>query len=191
METYKSVIQSENSRELVLDESDRSEYNTAKEAAVLIPSSPLFTIKEGLKGRGLFAISNGIPPGTLLHVAPTIKVTASEYETHMQHTVLEHYLFKGKSSGTMLLALGYGSLFNHSKHPNVDYRIDPDESFIRYYSSSYRSILEGDELCICYGSCLWFEDASEGESDAMEEDDTPKNFLQGLMLDDDDDADIQ
>jgi SET domain-containing protein len=52
------------------------------------------------------------------------------------------------------------------KHPNVDYRIDQDGSCIRYYSSSYRAIAKGDELCISYGSNLWFDDASDDGEDA-------------------------
>lgn len=38
-------------------------------------------------------------------------------------TVFENYLFKGRA-GVMLLALGAASLFNHSRTPNMDYRID-------------------------------------------------------------------
>jgi hypothetical protein len=40
-----------------------------------------------------------------------------------RHTVLEHYLFHTRS-GDMLLALGIGSIFNHARKPNVDYRVD-------------------------------------------------------------------
>lgn len=43
---------------------------------------------------------------------------------HYRHTVLEHYLFHSHSKGDMLLALGLGSLFNHSSNPNLDYRVD-------------------------------------------------------------------
>ena len=50
----------------------------------------------------------------------------------------------------MLLALGVGSLFNHSQTPNLDYRID-------------HNIAPDEELTIFYGSSIWFEDA-KGES---------------------------
>ena len=72
-------------------------------------------------------------------------------------TTLEHYLFKGKD-GSMLLALGVGSLFNHSKHPNLDYRIDHNMLTINY--SAARDISSGEELTIFYGTRLWFEDAA-------------------------------
>ena len=74
-----------------------------------------------------------------------------------RHTVLEHYLFKG-TGGTMLLALGVGSLFNHARKPNLDYRIDGNQSVIRYFAA--RNIMAEEELTIFYGDKLWFEDTS-------------------------------
>ncbi len=71
--------------------------------------------------------------------------------------MLEHYLFKG-TEGTMLLALGVGSLFNHARKPNLDYRIDSKQSVIRYFAA--RNIMAEEELTIFYGDKLWFEDTS-------------------------------
>jgi SET domain-containing protein len=85
----------------------------------------------------------------------------------MRFTILEHYLFND-SGGNKLLALGYGSLFNHSRSPNVDYRIG--EGSIAY-SSGHKQILQGEELCISYGANLWFDDAdgADDSSDSSEE----------------------
>ena len=58
----------------------------------------------------------------------------------------------------MLLALGVGSLFNHSKQPNLDYRIDHDNLIINYFAA--RNVSPEEELTIFYGSDLWFEDAA-------------------------------
>ena len=56
------------------------------------------------------------------------------------------------------MALGDGSLFNHFHSPNVDYRINIEECCIRYFSGK---VIEPDEeLCIYYGSNLWFEDCN-------------------------------
>ncbi len=77
-----------------------------------------------------------------------------------RHTVLEHYLFKG-TGGTMLLALGVGSLFNHAGKPNLDYRIESNQSVIRYFAA--RNIMAEEELIIFYGDKLWFEDTSGKE----------------------------
>jgi uncharacterized protein len=116
----------------------------------------------GSKGRGLFAVAD-IAPHTLIHVAPCIATSRQEYDQFLQHTVFEHYLFNDKKTGNKLLALGYGSLFNHcSRQPNVDYRIDSENLLIRY-SSGHRPIAAGEELCIYYGDNLWFDDAEANE----------------------------
>lgn len=60
----------------------------------------------------------------------------------------------------MLLALGVGSLFNHSRQPSLDYRIDYDSLIIRYFAA--RNVTQGEELTIYYGDNLWFEDTSSG-----------------------------
>mmetsp|Transcript_827 Transcript_827/g.2369 ORF Transcript_827/g.2369 Transcript_827/m.2369 type:complete len:118 (+) Transcript_827:1302-1655(+) len=75
----------------------------------------------------------------------------------MRHTILDAYLFNC-GDGDRLLSLGVGSLFNHSSRaPNVDYRIDKSALTI-LYSTSYRAVKAGEELCIYYGDDLWFDD---------------------------------
>jgi hypothetical protein len=55
-------------------------------------------------------------------VAPAIVVPQQQYVDFARHTVFEEYLFNGPD-GSRLLALGVGSLFNHSRRPNVDYKV--------------------------------------------------------------------
>lgn len=59
-----------------------------------------------------------------------------------------------------------GSIFNHSTFPNVSYTIDYDQGCIRF--STTRPIAPDEELCIFYGSKLWFQDTAvvdpEGDS---------------------------
>jgi len=55
----------------------------------------------------------------------------------------------------MALALGLGSLFNHSETPNVSYTLDTFTESIRYTTT--KLIDSGDELFIFYGHNLWFD----------------------------------
>ncbi|KAG6877127.1 hypothetical protein C0993_010079 [Termitomyces sp. T159_Od127] len=71
-------------------------------------------------------------------------------------TVLDDYTFKW-SDGRMALALGLGSLFNHSEQPNVSYVLDRSTESIGY--TTVRDIAPGEELCIFYGHNLWFKPA--------------------------------
>jgi uncharacterized protein len=55
------------------------------------------------------------------------------------------------------LALGLGSLFNHSvRGQNVGWRRDLSNTCIIY--TALRDIDVDEELCISYGSSLWFDD---------------------------------
>jgi hypothetical protein len=129
--------------------------------------SPWFRVKVmgGARGRGLVSAAP-IPPHTVVHVAPCVPISSDEYERHLRYTVLEHYVFNARrgGGGGKLLALGYGSLFNHSGKPNVDYRVDADNSTITYKSGPC-AIPAGVELCISYGHNLWFED-DDGDTGA-------------------------
>jgi tRNA-specific adenosine deaminase 3 len=80
--------------------------------------------------------------------------STEEYEAHGRHTLLDHYTFKWRD-GRMALALGLGSLFNHSDSPNVSYSIDTATESIRYTTA--RGVDPDEELCIYYGSNLWFK----------------------------------
>ena len=62
---------------------------------------------------------------------------------------------------TQALALGLGSMFNHStKAQNVRWSRNTEQDYIVY--TSLRDIEAGEELCISYGSrVLWFEDVEE------------------------------
>lgn len=66
---------------------------------------------------------------------------------------------------TQALALGLGSLFNHSLYKqNVVWSRDLHTDCIIYTAS--RPIQKGEELCISYGSGrLWFKDADEDAED--------------------------
>ncbi len=86
--------------------------------------------------RGVFALRR-LERGTLVEAAHCIHIPPEEVEAHTRHTVFEHYVFKCKgAAGGALLALGLGSLFNHSDRPNLDYRIDEERQIIRYYAAT-------------------------------------------------------
>ncbi|KAJ7095947.1 cytidine deaminase-like protein [Mycena belliarum] len=105
------------------------------------------------KGRGVFGYQ------TVVEISPVLLLGKEEYEAHGRFTILDDYTFKWKN-GSMALALGLGSLFNHSNFPNLSYAIDTSSDSIRYTTT--RNVKQGEELCIYYGSNLWFEPARPG-----------------------------
>jgi tRNA-specific adenosine deaminase 3 len=83
----------------------------------------------------------------------------------------------------MALALGLGSLFNHSSYPNVTYVIDPVDECIRYTST--RTVNPEEELCIFYGHKLWFDpvDTAENSKPQVCLDQSDQSFLDILAID--------
>ena len=63
-----------------------------------------------------------------------------------------------------------GSLFNHSDSPNVSYTIDTATESIRY--TTVHAVEPDEELCIYYGSNLWFKPSETQILDGLTSADT-------------------
>ena len=90
----------------------------------------------------------------------------------LSHSVLtvrfidSYWPSKSGRTMTQALALGLGSMFNHStRGQNVGWKRNTDTDVIVY--TALRNIKAGEELCISYGSArLWFKDADAEAYDA-------------------------
>lgn len=100
-------------------------------------------------GRGVFA-DKEFAKGELIEVCPVLLFT--EHDSHMawvaHASILERYYFDYDKEHSCL-ALGYGSLYNHSKNPNADYSSNTKEREIVIYAR--KKIKKGDQVFINYG----------------------------------------
>jgi SET domain-containing protein len=96
------------------------------------------------KGRGVFA-RQPIPAGALIERAPVLVVQAGQWEG-MESTILFDYFFAWQEHSA--LALGYGSLYNHSYTPNAHYMKLFNEEVIEI--TALRDIAMGEEILINY-----------------------------------------
>ncbi|CAO3692845.1 unnamed protein product [Rhizopus stolonifer] len=108
-----------------------------------------------VRGRGVFA-----------------KEPIQQYDTHGKYTVLDHYTYCWPGGG-YALALGLGSMFNHDNKPNIGFIRDKTNQLIRY--TALRDIEAEEELCISYGSHLWFD--TQEEEEVSEDEQEPLPFL--------------
>ena len=132
------------------------------EDVVPLPVVQLYLKNTPGKGRGVFSHEN-IPKRTLIHVSPVL-ILAGQDNDLAQRTILNHYTYNwGKDQA---VALGLGSMFNHSRTNNVGFVRVKEKEIIEYYT--LRDIPAETELCIYYGPHLWFDDA-EGPEEAVEE----------------------
>ena len=115
------------------------------------------------KGRGVLAM-RPLSRGELLEHAHVI-VVPPEQAAHLDRTVLEHYVYDWPG-GRLAVALGHGSLFNHSFRPNARYRRDLEANLLVF--EALCDIAPGDEVTINYNgdpadrTPLWF-DVVDGE----------------------------
>jgi SET domain-containing protein len=110
------------------------------------------------KGRGVFA-RRLIRKGELIEKVPMLVLPVEEFHDGLGKTSLANYCFNWKE-GTVALALGYGSLYNHSYRPNARY----DDVWPQTKEfTALRDIEPGEEITVNYNgkpkgrSAVWFE----------------------------------
>ena len=114
------------------------------------------------KGRGVFAASR-LACGEIIETTPIILIPAAEWP-HIEPTVLALYIYNFGPTAEeehAAIALGYGSLYNHSYMPNAKYIKSWEEQVIRFVA--LRDIEPGEEITINYNGSpenqtpTWFE----------------------------------
>lgn len=111
-----------------------------------------------LGGRGVFA-DQSYKPSELIEVCPIILLSKNDRRI-IDKTLLYNYYYSWDKSQAAI-ALGKGSLYNHSYHPNAKYRKMFGKQKIEIVA--IKTINSGDEITINYGGTpssqkkLWFD----------------------------------
>ncbi len=129
--------------------------------AVRIPPLGRIAIEESPgRGRGVFARGE-FKRGDLIERVPVILVPAKQRQK-LDETDLYNYAFEWEEvGGTIAIALGYGSLYNHSYRPNAAYNEHPREEVMDFYA--IKTIRLGQEITVNYNGepddqePLWFD----------------------------------
>ena len=121
---------------------------------------PICVKDTGKYGRGVYA-TRDIKTGELIEVSPVLISCENEWK-YIKKTVLFDYVFTwGENYEHTAIALGYGSLFNHSYNPNASFSNNTENLSIDFYAIS--DIKCGEEITINYNedaednSPLWFD----------------------------------
>jgi len=96
-------------------------------------------------GRGVFA-ARDFSAGQVIERSPVIAIPAEDVPA-LRNTLLARYSFRWVEAG-WALALGYGSLYNHSSKPNCVYWTIKDEGVIEFVALV--DIQAGEELRVNY-----------------------------------------
>lgn len=141
--------------------------SAVKAGRVVYPSETICVGSTNSRGRGVFA-RREIAAGESIEVCPVIVLGGADEQELLDKTRLFDYYFAWGEHGELAaVALGYGSLYNHSYHANADHICDVPGGEIRI--TAHRPIRRGEEITINYGGrpdCpdpVWFDAVEDGE----------------------------
>lgn len=101
------------------------------------------------RGRGVFTTKE-IQKGIILHKAPVI----IEHQNDIGK--LNKYCF-GWTTDKVAIALGFGSLFNHSERPNAFFKTVNNTKFPEIHFIAKKKIKAGQEIFIDYGDLYEYD----------------------------------
>ena len=120
----------------------------------LLPTEKVYLAESAIENadRGVFA-SQKIADGELIESCPIIYLTKEDYPLAKQTTLLKYY-FLNEPEDRSAIALGYGSLYNHSYEPNATYKKRLEEGFIDFFA--IKDINPDEEISVNY----WYGEPS-------------------------------
>jgi len=113
------------------------------------------------RGRGVFA-ARSFRAGEVIEVCPVIALSSDDAAKLDETPLYDYYFGWGAENKGAAIALGFGSLYNHSYAPNAVYRKSEADGTISIIA--VKSIAPDDEITIKYNygdtencSPIWFE----------------------------------
>lgn len=130
---------------------------------IVTPQSPghLLVTRTDDRGRGVFT-TQPIAKGETIEVCPMIVFKKADRILIDDTFLYEYYFEWGKNGNKGAIALGYGSLYNHSYSPNARYLPDFDLNILSFIS--IRDIDAGEEITVNYNldpedqTPVWWEE---------------------------------
>jgi len=121
----------------------------------MIHNPKVYADKSSIHGWGVFA-KEDIIEGEMFEECPTLTLPIEKGEVT---GLLIDYRFnwpQGTDWQEQVLALGYGSLYNHSENANAYWVSDIDKKTFKFIS--HREIKKGEEIFVWYGDVSYWSD---------------------------------
>lgn len=104
-------------------------------------------VSQGINGRGVFC-THDISKGSPIEFCPIIKIPKKEVDVIHNTELHDYYFVWGDNDDEAAIALGYGSLYNHSYKPNADFILDLGNQTVNFFA--IKNIKAGKEITINY-----------------------------------------
>ena len=130
---------------------------------ISVPSENVYTKDSNVAGagRGVFARTD-IRKGAVIESCPVIEISSHDMAALGESILVTYFFFHGQDKEKQFLALGFGSLYNHSHAPNAMYAIHEATATIDFIAAA--DIVKDSEITFDYTSGnphhtdpLWFE----------------------------------
>jgi len=111
-------------------------------------------------GRGVFAKCD-IKINEVIERCPIIKVPKHDMSNLNESILVTYFFYYGTHKERLLVALGFGSIYNHAYKPNAKYNIKQKEGIIEFVALD--KIKKNKEITVNYNkhgnskNPLWFE----------------------------------
>lgn len=131
--------------------------------AKIYTSKKIYISKSKIKkaGRGVFA-ARDIKKDEIIEKCPVIEVPKHDVSNLRESILVTYFFYFGKNKERLTIALGFGSIYNHTYEPNATYKIKHAEKTIDFIA--LKDIKKDDEITVNYNygnpkdkSPLWFE----------------------------------
>ena len=120
------------------------------------PSGKIYAAQSQIipEQRGVFARS-AIKKGGIVEICPIIEISQDDTAEINEESLVSYMFYHGEKA---LIALGFGSLYNHSDNPNALYTINPKDKTITF--TAVQNISKDEEILVQYTKTtekpLWF-----------------------------------
>lgn len=122
----------------------------------LYPPNKIYVARSSIHGLGIFA-NEDIAKGEVFEITPILDVVKSKEEDLGREFLYDYRFAYNKNGKTtkLVLALGYGSLYNHSDDPNANWKLNEVLDMFEFYA--VKDIKRGQEILIYYGNKEYWE----------------------------------
>jgi uncharacterized protein len=111
-------------------------------------------------GRGVFAKEN-IKKGEIIEKCPVILIPKNDFANVNESFLVTYFYSFGEDKDQLALALGFGSIYNHTYTPNATYRKLEDDEVMEF--KAIKNIKKDEEITVNYNNGdpddktpLWF-----------------------------------